>query len=79
MLTVDSDSLNSTNCEHDYSCLTEKKCGNRDMCNVQYANGEYVLFLHDKEHSKCKFRSNITCEQVCTCPIRYEIYKKYKK
>jgi len=79
MFTVNSHSLNITSCENDYSCLTEKKCGDRDMCDVKHANGEHVLFLDDKEHALCKYRLAYGYNQICTCPTRFAIYRKYKQ
>lgn len=79
MFTVDSHSLDITYCESGYSCLTEKKCGNRDMCDVSYADGEFVLFLHDKEDATCKYRLTYGLSQICICPTRFGIYQKYKQ
>ena len=77
MFNVDSYYLNITNCEHNYSCLTERKCGNRDMCDVSFASVEYMLLLHNKEQVTCKFRMDFGYGKVCKCPTHYGIYKKY--
>jgi len=79
MFTVDAHSQKITNCENVFSCLTEGKCGDRDMCDVNYANGEHVLFLHNREQTICKYRSAYGYSQICTCPTRFAIYRKYKQ
>ena len=79
MFNVDSSYLNLTNCDHNYSCLTEKKCGNRDMCDVHFASIEFILVLHNKEDAKCKFRMNFGDGKVCKCPTHYGIYQNYKQ
>ena len=79
MLTVGADFLNITTCEHDYSCLTKEKCGNRNICDVSFSAGECVLFINNIEQAICNFRMSYGYSHVCTCPTRYEIYRKYMK
>jgi len=79
MLTVDAYFLNITTCEHDYSCLTTGKCGNRNICDVRFSAGEYVLFINNIEQTTCNFRMTYGYGHICTCPTRYGIYRTYMK
>jgi hypothetical protein len=75
--TVDSHIQNITKCKHDFSCLTKRKCGNRDICDVEYVAAEKIIFLNDKEYSPCKNRMPFGLCQTCKCPTRFEIHRKY--
>lgn len=66
-------------CKHDFSCLETGKYCDRQMCKVDYADGENVLFLETKEPANCEYRVSFGCSQVCTCPVCYAIHTKYGK
>ena len=69
--------LKKTNCPHHFSCLTTGKCGDKDMCEADYADGLNVLFLKAKKPAKCIHRISFGYSQMCSCPTRYAIHKKY--
>lgn len=66
----------TTKCQHNFSCLETGKCGDKEMCAVQYADGENVLFLKDKEDASCNYRMSFGYNQVCTCPVHYAIERR---
>lgn len=60
-------------CGHNFSCLETRKCGERDMCEVEHSIGS-VLLLKTGEPAVCNYRVNFGERQVCTCPIHCEIH-----
>ena len=77
--TISADILKETDCQNDFSCLTTGKCGDREMCEVDYLNGPNVSFLKTKEYANCIHRLNYGGMQMCNCPTRYAIHKKYSR
>jgi len=47
------------------------------MCEADYADGLNVLFLKAKKPAKCIHRISFGYSQMCSCPTRYAIHKKY--
>jgi hypothetical protein len=66
----------TTKCEHNFSCLETGKCGDKPMCKVDYADGDNVTFLQDKEDAFCSYRVPFGFSQVCTCPTHYAIQQQ---
>jgi hypothetical protein len=77
--TLSAEVLEKTNCLFDYSCLATGKCGNREMCETEYADGLNVLFLNTKEAAECIHRKEFGSYQICNCPAHYAIHKKYSR
>ncbi len=69
----------TTKCQHEFSCLESGKCGEREMCEVSYANGPYVLFLKSKINEECPYRASIGFSKVCSCPTHYNSYWRQKQ
>jgi hypothetical protein len=67
----------TTKCPHAFSCLDSGKCGEREMCEVNFAGGENVLFLKWKEASSCPYRMSFGYGQICTCPTHFAIVGRY--
>lgn len=65
----------TTKCPADLSCLTTGKCGDREMCAVEYANGCPVLFLEDRKGSTCPYRLSFGNRQACLCPTHYALHQ----
>jgi hypothetical protein len=69
----------TTKCQNEYSCLGKERSGDRDMCEVSYADGENVLFLKSAGKVLCPYRVSFAFSQVCTCPTHFAIYQKYNQ
>ena len=67
----------TTMCETNFSCLESGQCGDKPMCEVAYANGQNLLFLKTKDSFNCLYRVPFGYSQVCRCPARFAIHKKY--
>jgi len=70
--------MNTQKCSHDFSCLKNGKCGNRELCKVAEQDGENVLFLVSNKQIKCNYNLSFGFSHICTCPVRYEISMKYR-
>ena len=66
----------ATKCQHSSSCLETGKCGDKEMCAVDYTDGENVIFLKDKQEACCSYRMPFGYSQVCSCPVHYAIRRK---
>lgn len=61
-------------CTHGHSCLETRKCGDRDLCEVKYADGQDVLFLCDIAHAECPYRVSFAEGYMCRCPVHYWLH-----
>jgi hypothetical protein len=77
--TVPEEIQNETNCDQQFSCLKQEKNGGREICDISDADGLNVLFIKSNEYSECSHRLSFGFSEVCSCPTRYAIYKKYLK
>ena len=72
-----------TNCPHDFSCLTDGRCGKDDQCDVVASNGQGVLFLKPTDKTpdvkECLYRVPFKNGYVCICPIHNDIYRQSKR
>jgi hypothetical protein len=67
--------LSASYCTKEFSCLSD---ANRDLCRVKEHIGEKVYFIACKEDKYCAYKESFGNENLCTCPVRKEIYDKYK-
>ncbi len=73
----------ATKCHSNFSCLKDKenpKCSDRfDMCTVEHNIGNNMLFINFNYDISCIYNTPFGNNQrICNCPVRYEIYKRYK-
>ncbi len=64
-------------CLHAHSCLERGACGDKPLCDVLYADGENILFLCTEENRSCPYRLFYAGHEVCTCPVRFAIFRLY--
>ena len=69
----------TTKCPHDFVCLSTDQCGDRELCDVDYADGKNVLFLSSEHHHFCPYRITFGGREVCTCSTHYAIHQRYGK
>lgn len=68
---------NETACEHGLACL--RKDGARPLCNVLSKIATGVLSTHCPLQPPCPYcQPAIRNEGFCVCPVRIEIYEKYR-
>lgn len=69
----------TTKCPYNFSCLEASQNGGEPKCEVDYANGQNVLFLETKESVSCPYRVPFGYCQVCVCPMHFYLHKKSGK
>jgi hypothetical protein len=66
----------ATRCQQDFSCLSGQTS---HLCKVKYAVGLTVLFIEKPVDDKpCGYQASFGYHLVCNCPVRNEIYRRYK-
>ena len=63
-------------CPYEISCVSTGKCGDRELCEIESANGKNVLFLTSKEPAQCLFRVLFADGLLCACPVHYWLYQQ---
>ena len=67
----------TTNCKYDFKCLTQDGC---PCCEVEFHVPKELLFVKIKnENIQCPYAMSYGYSYICSCPVRCEIYRKYKK
>ena len=62
-------------CDRAHSCLSGKKdC----LCDVGQLLDVTILSVHPPAGMKCTHKMRYRDAFLCTCPVRKEIYKRYK-
>ncbi len=67
----------TTNCEYDFLCLELGQCRDKPLCEVDYAIGQKFTFLKTKDSFNCLYLLPFGQRQICRCPTRFVIQKKY--
>lgn len=62
-------------CVHDKCCLSGSCHTN---CNITRSVNDSVFFVDGPESLYCPYQMSFGNSFICTCPVRQEIYKKYK-
>jgi len=74
-LKVDDDVIKNTNrCKKDHSCLSDLT----DLCKVEMCIADKIHFIKCMNGHTCNYRITFGYSFVCTCPVRKELYNKYK-
>ncbi len=66
-------------CEHNHSCLTERRCGPHEMCDVSEADGRNILFLCAGKDVVCSYRIPFGNGHICRCPVHYWLHTNHQK
>lgn len=64
--------LSATRCDKNFNCID---CS--PSCKVESFVGNSVIFVSKLER-RCNYYQEFGYGCVCKCPVRLEIYKKYK-
>ncbi len=62
-------------CDRKFECLKEGCC---PSCNIQEGTHPKVMFLTKNERF-CNYNLRFGGSDVCRCPVRKEIHRKYKE
>jgi hypothetical protein len=67
----------TTHCEKGFSCLKE---GRGDCCQVVEldAKGNLYVECNKPVNAHCYYSYHVGKRPACTCPVRKELYLKYK-
>lgn len=63
-------------CNKSFGCLKNEK---HVLCQVEDCVNEEVYFIKRLYTDKCDYQISFGNSCFCSCPVRTEIYKKYKK
>ena len=60
-------------CKKRFSCLKK-----RDCCKVVDCINDSVLFVDSTYEASCPYQQLFGNEFICNCPVRKELYDKYR-
>ncbi|MBU4076988.1 MAG: hypothetical protein KKI06_09830 [Euryarchaeota archaeon] len=66
---------NTDRCKKDHSCLSGLTT---DLCKVEMCVGDKIHFIKCLNEHICNYRIPFGYSFVCTCPVRKELYNRYK-
>ncbi len=64
----------ATRCKKKFSCLKDKK----KCCEVEDCINDSVLFVKSTYNPSCPYQQLFGNEFICNCPVRKELYDKYR-
>ncbi|OGX11114.1 MAG: hypothetical protein A2351_07995 [Omnitrophica bacterium RIFOXYB12_FULL_50_7] len=64
----------ASECLNHLSCLS----GSGTMCKIKKQADNRVMFVRKHGHQNCPFAIPLGADCICTCPVRVEIYRKYR-
>ena len=68
---------NTERCPNKFKCLEDSKF---KLCPViDFIRTEKLLFVDGKYNFSCSYRLHFADADICRCPVRFELYKKYKR
>jgi len=72
---VDEDIIKqTTKCRKNFSCLS----GERPFCTVELCIENEIHFIKCAGNESCIYRVSFGYSYVCICPVRKELYNRYK-
>ena len=63
-----------TDCKKNFSCLSDQT---RQVCKISYCIEDMYYFIEQSTHNDCGYKMNYGYANMCRCPVRKELYKKY--
>lgn len=63
----------TTKCRKKFSCLSGET-----PCGVELCIDNKIHFIKCVSNKSCNYRVSFGYSDVCTCPIRKELYNRYK-
>ena len=65
----------ATKCENSIACTIQEK---KELCKVESCVDNEVFFVKCLHEPFCPYKQTFGYSFFCTCPVRQEIFKKYK-
>jgi hypothetical protein len=62
-------------CAHGFRCLTDPKS---IVCNAEYLLADQNLFVKEKNGRNCDRYLSYGIAGICRCPVRVELYRRYR-
>lgn len=73
---VDKRVFNKTlQCKKNFNCV---KTSNHECCKVEHCVNNQVHFVKCPDAVICNYKMNFGGSSFCSCPVRKEIYNKYR-
>lgn len=66
----------TTKCQKDYMCLKDEM---RDTCGVKKLIYSVFLFVESMNCTNCPYHIDWGSNDICRCPLKIGLYKKYGK
>ena len=66
----------TTRCEKRFACLAGDL---EHLCQVEECVADVAYFVRCLNLVDCSYRETFGDSNVCTCPTRHEIYRRYKR
>ncbi len=64
----------TTKCRKNFSCLS----GENPFCTVESCIEKEIHFIKCFSNEPCNYRVHFGYSYVCICPVRKELYNRYK-
>ncbi|HEY9205303.1 MAG TPA: hypothetical protein VIO58_05230 [Candidatus Methanoperedens sp.] len=65
----------TTRCKKGFSCLSGER---KDICRVELCIDDKIHFLKCSYDNFCGYQVPFGYSSVCTCPVRKELFNRYK-
>lgn len=67
----------TTECEYEFACLEGDP---NELCEVEFFAADNFVFLRPStgEPSSCKYWFEFGDSGICKCPVRVELFRRYK-
>ena len=82
---INSDTIKrTTNCHCNFNCLNGNEnptcCDDNPLCPVTSEIEKNMLHIDFNNDYNCSYKLNfVKAGFICSCPVRYEIYKHYEE
>lgn len=71
---IDPQTINDTECDKNFICLTDEPL----YCSVCDSMGQSMVRLACKDLLECRHNKSYGALHLCDCPVRNEIFRKYR-
>ena len=65
----------TTRCQKNFDCLSNEE---HIYCEVEYCVNDKVHFIRCNSEEQCEYKVAFGNSFICTCPVRKEIYNRYR-
>ena len=75
LIKIDDKTLQITKkCQRSFGCLDDKQL---DMCTIERCIEGNGCYLKTAVFPDCNYQISLVNSEICSCPTRSELYKKY--